>query len=436
MRHHGFFFAMLVLLCAAPFALAQGEGSSEPAAGGTTTQSVVDREFDVLRAGFSNLYRSLSNNRGIADEDRPAIQAFLQRVRAFSDVHPEHPGGVAMQIQLLRWLGEEGSIPVLYAKLTQLDPGNVQVALAWLKYREQAEEIAGVELLEAYRELRDRFGAHSGVVVGWGGLAKNEAQYGEVVEFIEAVDFDASESPEVINLLAKCLFAEDRYEEAVAALKSIPAVALAGNRDLSSSVRKDLAQYELYVELWAKEQELRQAEAAAGDLPMVEIHTSQGRIVVELFEDHAPNTVANFVKLAGDGFYNGTKFHRFMADFMVQGGDPNSMAEGLGTVGNGGPGYRIPDEHFREDRRRHFRGTLAMANKGGPNTAGSQFYITHRATPWLNDTKTVFGRVVEGLDIARSLRKDDDIKVTIVLRKRDHEYVPETIQTDFSQESE
>ena len=119
------------------------------------------------------------------------------------------------------------------------------------------------------------------------------------------------------------------------------------------------------------------------------MHTSEGTIRLELFDDDAPETVANFRKLAGDGFYDGLTFHRVIKDFMIQGGCP----QGTGT---GGPGYQFDDEindHKIE------RGALAMAN-AGPNTNGSQFFIvTTGAAPWLDGKHTVFGEVTEGMDV-------------------------------------
>jgi cyclophilin family peptidyl-prolyl cis-trans isomerase len=113
-----------------------------------------------------------------------------------------------------------------------------------------------------------------------------------------------------------------------------------------------------------------------------------GAIAVELFDDDAPKTVANFKKLAGDGFYDGVIFHRVIPDFMIQGGDPTG-------TGSGGPGYTFEDE-FNENKVE--RGALAMAN-AGPNTNGSQFFIvTADATPWLDGKHTVFGRVTDGMD--------------------------------------
>lgn len=132
--------------------------------------------------------------------------------------------------------------------------------------------------------------------------------------------------------------------------------------------------------------------------------TSRGPIKVELFADKAPLTVANFVNLAKRGFYDGLSFHRVIADFMIQGGCPEGS-------GRGGPGYRFEDE--TNNGVRHDRGVLSMAN-AGPNTNGSQFFITHVATPWLDGRHTVFGKVLEGLDTVDAVAQGDTInKVTI-----------------------
>jgi cyclophilin family peptidyl-prolyl cis-trans isomerase len=131
---------------------------------------------------------------------------------------------------------------------------------------------------------------------------------------------------------------------------------------------------------------------AVGRIPGVSeatITTNRGPIGVELFDEDAPKTVANFVKLAGDGFYDGVIFHRIIPNFMIQGGDPTG-------TGMGGPGYKFEDE---PNQHRIVKGMLAMANSG-PNTNGSQFFIvTADSCPWLDGLHTVFGRVTSGLDL-------------------------------------
>ncbi len=127
------------------------------------------------------------------------------------------------------------------------------------------------------------------------------------------------------------------------------------------------------------------------------LHTNHGAIAIELFDEDAPKTVENFLKLAGDGFYDGVVFHRIIPDFMIQGGDPTG-------TGTGGPGYTFEDE-FNE--RKIERGALAMAN-AGPNTNGSQFFIvTTSAAPWLDGKHTVFGRVTEGMDAVDAIEQVD-----------------------------
>ncbi|MDO5308021.1 MAG: peptidylprolyl isomerase [Planctomycetia bacterium] len=136
------------------------------------------------------------------------------------------------------------------------------------------------------------------------------------------------------------------------------------------------------------------------------IETDRGVIKLELFADKAPKTVANFEKLANSGFYNGITFHRVISDFMIQGGDPTG-------TGCGGPGYTFEDE-FHPDLRHDGPGVLSMAN-AGPNTNGSQFFITHVPCPWLDGKHSVFGRVLEGQNVVDTIEQGDVMnKVTVV----------------------
>lgn len=130
------------------------------------------------------------------------------------------------------------------------------------------------------------------------------------------------------------------------------------------------------------------------------IETPRGTIRIEMFADKCPKTVGNFEKLAAEGFYNGLKFHRVIENFMIQGGCP----KGTGT---GGPGYQFEDE-FHPDLKHDGPGVLSMAN-AGPNTNGSQFFITHIATPWLDGKHSVFGRVLEGQDVVDAIAQGDKI---------------------------
>jgi cyclophilin family peptidyl-prolyl cis-trans isomerase len=128
------------------------------------------------------------------------------------------------------------------------------------------------------------------------------------------------------------------------------------------------------------------------------LHTEKGTVRIRLFAEEAPETVNNFVFLAREGYFDGTTFHRVIEGFMAQGGDPTG-------TGTGGPGYSIPDE-FHPSLRHDRPGVLSMANRG-PNTGGSQFFITHVATPWLDDRHAVFGEVVDGMEVVNALRERD-----------------------------
>jgi peptidyl-prolyl cis-trans isomerase B (cyclophilin B) len=135
------------------------------------------------------------------------------------------------------------------------------------------------------------------------------------------------------------------------------------------------------------------------------IVTNRGTIRIQLHDDKTPKTVANFVKLAQQGFYNGLKFHRVIPDFMIQGGCP----QGTGT---GGPGYQFEDE-FHAELKHDGPGVLSMAN-AGPNTNGSQFFITHVATPWLNGKHSVFGKVIAGQDVVNKVRQGDVMQTVTI----------------------
>jgi cyclophilin family peptidyl-prolyl cis-trans isomerase len=183
---------------------------------------------------------------------------------------------------------------------------------------------------------------------------------------------------------------------------------------------------------WAKESAIRAAEAQADDLPRVRFTTTQGDIVIELFENEAPQSVANFLTLVKDGFYDGVAFHRVLPKFMAQGGDPQG-------TGKGGPGYSIRCECYEPNARMHFRGSLSMAH-AGRDTGGSQFFLSFVPNGHLDGRHTVFGRVIEGMDVLgrlqkrnpaedpqRGLPEPDEILEAEVLRDRGHEYTFEKL---------
>lgn len=180
-------------------------------------------------------------------------------------------------------------------------------------------------------------------------------------------------------------------------------------------------------------------DQAAGDMPLPQVKLTiedsegnlKGEVLLELFEDDAPNTVASFISLVEKGFYNGLTFHRVIDGYMAQGGCPDG-------VGTGGPGYTFADEFDNPEFRRHFAGSLSMAN-GGPDSNGSQFFITFVRTMQLDNKHTVFGRVIEGMDVVNGIQRrntdtasislpdPDKIRSAEVIQKRDHPYEPVVI---------
>lgn len=255
----------------------------------------------------------------------------------------------------------------------------------------------------------------------------------ESLEEIAALE-GRPEAPEhLAGLKAERLFQLGEYAEAERVARAALAQArrsLDGPADPARAERvqdlmgrlAELAQAaQLYTGYLEEERRALAAEEAAGDCPRVRLHTAAGPILIELFEESAPNTVANFLTLAGKGFYDGTRFHRVVPGFMAQGGDPNSRDADPSNDGLGGPGYFLADECRDPGARRHFAGRISMANSG-PDTGGSQFFLTHSTTWHLNGRHTVFGRVLEGMPALLALRKGDALERVEIVRKRDHSY--------------
>tara|TARA_R110002072_G_scaffold168243_3_gene321802 strand:- start:199 stop:1479 length:1281 start_codon:yes stop_codon:yes gene_type:complete len=168
---------------------------------------------------------------------------------------------------------------------------------------------------------------------------------------------------------------------------------------------------------WAAELEQRAADAKRGDLPRVELETSRGKIVLELFEDQAPNTVANFVELVEQGFYEGLPWHRVQPLRLAVTGRPKEPGQDPA-----GPGHAIEGEARLAGARRHFRGSVGCLIRGPQRRGGSQFYLLLRPDTDLDGQCTVFGRVVTGLEVVAELKQDDLLKSAKVIRKRRHAY--------------
>ena len=250
--------------------------------------------------------------------------------------------------------------------------------------------------------------------------------YEEAAVISQALIDNGCDVSEIFSQGAVAAFCTNNYDKAEMYFK------LASERGaLNEESGKYIALLDEYRTYWETEQKIREQEAAADDLPRVKITTSKGDMIVELFENEAPGAVGNFINLVEKGYYDGLTFHRVLEHFMAQGGCP------LGT-GGGGPGYNIYCECNGDNYRKHFRGTLSMAH-AGPDTGGSQFFLTFVPTSHLNGLHTAFGRVIEGFDVLSDLQRinpeakdekvqPDRIEKIEVLRKRDHEYVPNKVE--------
>ena len=231
--------------------------------------------------------------------------------------------------------------------------------------------------------------------------------------------------PEVYDVAAETCFMLNQYDAADKFFKMAEQKKVLSDK---GAAWQKLLQY--YRVAWAKEKTLRDRETQANDLPRVVLETTKGNITLELFENEAPNTVANFIFLVEKKFYDGSPFHSVIPSFVAQAG---SSAK----TGEPGPGHRIACEADKPGARKHFRGSVSMA-LSGKDTGGSQFFICFTPLQDLDSVNTVFGRVVDGWDVLSELTRinannpdplaePDIITSATVLRKRDHVYKPKAI---------
>lgn len=322
-----------------------------------------------------------------------------------------------------------GDLTVLQAQYQQPKADKAAIEASFEKTRAEAEQVgnrleaAAVALLAvepkdpAAREIA------SGVMAG----ALQGDDPGKTLAIATALDQAQAADVDTSLLAATAALVLSRLDDAEAWLQKAEAAKAPADRlaELREKVDRDRPKVEA-------EMANREAETKADDLPRVKLATSAGDITIELFENEAPNTVANFLTLVEKGFYDGTPFHRVIGGFMAQGGDPTG-------TGAGGPGHAIACECGSPGARLHFRGTLSMAH-AGKDTGGSQFFLTFRPTEHLDGKHTVFGRVIAGDDVLAKLARTQDeqgrpvpgvepdrILKAEVLRKRSHPYEPKTL---------
>ena len=261
------------------------------------------------------------------------------------------------------------------------------------------------------------------------GLARKyyyEGHYEKTIEMADQIIANKPEDAEIYMVAGQAAFELTQLDKAESYLNTAKAEMAKQEKEFPGE--QFLNEISQEREIWEAEQKARERDAKPqGDpmaLPRVKLETTKGDVVIELFENDAPNTVAHFITLAEDGFYDGVIFHRVIRNFMAQTGDPEG-------TGQGGPGYNIPCECYKPDARKHFRGSVAMAH-AGRDTGGSQFYITFKPTRHLDGKHTVFGREIEGMDVVDAIHKRtpdqpgtkeaDKILKATVLNKRDHDY--------------
>lgn len=292
----------------------------------------------------------------------------------------------------------------------------------YLELLPRSEELL-TQLRPAARDAFNESPTHAPAVKVLVGIAMydlKQDKFDAVVELTGAMRSKGCSDPLIALAGGMAAFQSDNYPIAETLLREAEA---AGK--LTPEAKSMIPQLAERKNMWIAEQEIRAKEAAANDLPRVEFETAHGKIVLELFENEAPQAVGNFVSLVEKKFYDGLSFHRVLPGFMAQGGDP----KGDGT---GGPGYKIYCECDKPNYRRHFRGSLSMAH-AGKDTGGSQFFITFVPTPQLDARHTCFGRVIEGFEALDSIKRRDPtapnppeadkIISAKVIRKRPHDYV-------------
>ena len=294
----------------------------------------------------------------------------------------------------------------------------------WLDDR--AARDSAFERLAAFSANKDP------VLLAWARELIGTADFERALGVLQGHTFGADRMVESRVLLATSLVASNRFDEAQSAINSAPTQR---TPDQLTRLGNLTARITTLRELWNAEMVAMAADQRRGDLPIVEFVTQRGAITIELFEDQAPNTVGNFIEHVEAGTYNGTRFHRALRGFGVQGGDPATATGGVGGTSTGG--WTIPDETVSDSKRAPLLGRLIVASQPSaaptapqPHSGGCQFLILLTHAEQLQGQHTVFGRVTDGLDVARLLTPDDELVSARVISKRNKEYKGVRFSTD------
>ena len=377
--------------------------------------TVVDR--------FEKLVKSIQAQGTINPEDQVVLQEVFDSTESAIKDSPEDTRLPAIATQLALWLGDNKKIDTCFERLLTNDPNNGNIISLWASWYEKNNPERSIEI---FMRRIDTLEDASDLRKSLAQLLARKQRYGQAINVLQPLTKSLSTSPQIAIDYSKYLYNENRFQESINILESINSESITKNPTASKQRDQELNKSKEALTKWTEELTFRKKEEEMNNLPRVLFITPNGEIEIELFEDHAPKTVANFISLARDKYFDGTRFHRVIAGFMSQGGDPNSRIDSGKPAGSGGPGYQIPDE-TKNNPRMHYAGTLSMANTGQPNSGGSQFFLCHLPTSHLDGKHTVFGRITKGLQIARELEKNDELSQVKVLRTRDHEYIPEKI---------
>ncbi len=337
--------------------------SQDPTSGGQSDAAAAKADFEAKFTAWKAAMKAIDELRiryQAADAaEREQIEVQLRD--RFEKTQTLVPGVVAAAVKAYR------AAPNTDERITNL---LVEVAGFYLGSDLYEESLTVIEALQAG-------GVDNKWIPVWGGVAA-----------VAIADFDA---------------AEQYFKKGEAVLAKRPELPQEQEGwALAKSLASDL---ESLRAKWTRERQVRTEEAAADDLPRVLLQTNRGEMLVELFENEAPNTVRSFLSLVEKGYYDDRVFHRVLPNFMAQAG-----GEKTDGSGKGGPGYTVPCECYESNARMHFRGSLSMAHTGRRDTGSAQFFLTFRPTPHLDAKHTVFGRVIDGIDVLGKIQRRDPTK--------------------------
>ena len=431
-------------------------------------------EMRSLRTQQTAIWRKIRAGEDV-ESDRRTLLAAIDR---YNLEFPNDIAGLTFAAEIATALGDDDRVDSHYARVLAINPLQVRQGLAWAAYYyasdpPRAEQILkqlsadapenvafSMALYEFYaKKMPDRLERQFldlnsrppsptliGFLNGVSGVSKDlglayamrtkeqwpddplaisqlasrlrwVARYQDAIGQFELLDEEMLLRDDIGMEYADCLYAVHRFKDSISHLQSIELQDSIFDKSASRGINFRLGTRPRMIQDWKEEQALWAADAERDDNPRATITIEGIPVHVELFEDHAPVAVANFIHLADEGFYTNSDFHRVQLGLMSQGGRRFGDSDPYG-----GPGYHIEHEGERSDARKHFRGSLCMAATTKEQRIGSQFYITHFPTSHLNASHVVIGRVLDGQDIVEAMRGRERIDAVKVTRRRDHDY--------------